>query len=120
MDQTKVMEMFCVLCGEEENETGALFVLQAIGVVTANLKDASLLDTYGDGLCYFAACLAYYYFSLSKAGSSVQSFSAGDFSVSSDKGSQIEAAKELLLNAKVSVSALLCDNDFIFSVIEGE
>lgn len=122
MDQTKVTEQFAVVSGlsaEEAQQYEALVVL-AIIKVEAMLRDKTLLDSYGDSLCYLAACVAFYNYICAQAAQDAGSFSAAESSVSPDYSARSAHAKELLMQATVSCSALLQDTDFVFAVIEGE
>ncbi len=122
MNQEKVISLFCLISGMDDNqgEKYSSFIARAITTTLNQMKDKSLAGDYEDALCYVCACRAYYNYVCALASQNGGNFTAGDVSISADFKERLNSAKELLSDAVSSCSALFLDQGFIFSTIEEE
>lgn len=117
METSKIIAQFCLLTGlsEEESKQWEDFCSQAAKEILNSLKSTVNPNEYEEKLCYLAASLAFYRYSLKLASSDdVGDFTVGDIKSSSNKNLMYKAAKELYDEARNSAKNLLEDDEFYF------
>ena len=115
LDMDMIGKFFRDFSGETETAAWSdLLRICAVEIEGMLRPDADLLKA-GDRLCYAAAALAFYRYSLKSAASDVAHFKAGEVTLA--MGGGVEAAYEIYKEALRAVRAFLNPDDFAFICI---
>lgn len=113
----KVVEMFSALAGDGSEEKGAVFCRSAALAVTDWLDPKKDLWAHDYGICYAAASMAYYRFTLNVTAST--DMKAGDITLRENGEERVAYAERLLKEAMSDISPLLRSKRFAFMKTEG-
>ena len=112
----KVIDIFMSLSGTEDFKDADVFCKTAAEVVESWIDNRKASEEHSYGICYLAACLANYRYTLKKSLDPVN-IKAGDISIETADKSAVSAAKVLYEDALQSVSHLLKLKRFAFKSI---
>ena len=92
---------------------------EAAEEIRGQLKNAADEATHARRLTAAAAALAFYRYTLYRAsGSGMDTFSAGDVKITSDKKNSVQIAQSVWCNARNTVSDVLKDDGFLFEQVK--
>lgn len=114
----RVLEIFTSLADDAEEEKGAVFCRSAASAMNEWLDPKKELSKHDYSICYAAACMAYYRFTLNTAGGSAD-MKAGDITVREHPGEKVSFAERQLKEALVDIAPLLRSRRFAFIKTEG-
>ena len=123
LDLQGILERFSLISGlsAEEASLWEPLLIDAKEELECKLKD--YVDTVAEArrLNVAAAALGFYKYTLYKvSGAGMGSFSAGDISINLNNKEILNAALNIWLEAKATISDLLKDDDFLFKIIREE
>ncbi len=103
----RIIEIFCSLSGEDDNTAFAPLCSAAADTLLLRVKPTASRSRFEQPLCYAAACLAFYRYTLVQSTDSVFDCKAGDISVKADPAAVRESARELLRDALSAIDGCL-------------
>ena len=110
----RVMSVYGDFAGEEEARKSSAFCRSAVLSLEAMLDKTKPLAKNDYQICYAAACLAYYRYTLFNA-DTTESVRAGDVTVRSQMNVIVINAEKLLKDALSSIAPLLRSKGFAFA-----
>ena len=114
LDRDMTGKFFRDFSGEEDAAWSDLLRI-CVAEVEGMLRPGADIEKAGDRLCYAAAALAFYRYSLKNAAADVTRFKAGEVTVA--MGGGVDAAYEMYKEALRAVRAFLKPDDFAFICI---
>ena len=109
----RVVEMFNELAGETSPESSGLFCKTAAHTVSGWLDNEKELSSNDGIICYAAATIAFYRYTLKSVGTSVD-FKAGDITVKEDSSLTVKFAEILMNDAHRDLEPLCRNRRFSF------
>lgn len=112
----KVLRLFCSLSGEEDTALYASLCSAAVDTLLLKVKPSASRLRFEQPLCYAAACLAFYRYTLAQSSDIMTDCKAGDITVRVDPAAARESARELLSDALAALDGCL-KTRFSFRII---
>lgn len=112
----KIEQMFSFLSGEDGQAHGLLCKAAAVSIL-GRVKNGASRERWEEGLCYAAACLALYRYTLARGSDNVAVYKAGDVTLQNKSDVARKSAEALLLDALAAVDGCLKHSGFCFKTV---
>ena len=112
----KVTQIFAAL-SDEDAHPYTILCETAVESILCRVKPSAEAQKWENRLCYVAACLAFYRYTLSRGCDNVSVYKAGDVNVQTRPDGARQSAQALLSDALKSVDGCLRHSGFCFKIV---
>ncbi len=112
----KIEQMFSLLSGED-GKAYALLCRTAAMSILGRIKNGASRERWEEALCYAAACLAFYRYTLARGADNTSVYKAGDVTLQNGPDGARKSAEALLFDALAAADGCLKHSGFCFKTV---